>query len=239
MSSRREKIKKFIIVAVFWGVLTISFAFFGTLIVLKANGYHLNLKTWELSKTGMIVLDADPSGTLILNGSPYKKQGFPVKISSLSAGAYNIQIVTADYQSWERNISVSYGRASIYDRIKLFKTVAIETNAPENMTLENLTTESKNYQSGLVVSGSEIFFNEALVTRFSQDIASAVMMPDNYHVVVQLANEVRVVDLDGSNNKLLFTLLAAQETPLSFRQSGNIVLYWDYTQSKAMGRIVR
>ncbi len=238
MSAKIQRIKNITIIIGFWSILIVSFIFFSTLIVLKANGYQLNVKTGKFIKTGMIVLDADPQGTIKLDGKVLRKQGYPNRIGNLIPGSYDIEVGTPNYQTWEKTIAVSFGQASVYDHIKLFRQSALDTNAPSDLTLLELTTESKNYQGNLQVIGSEVFLNDTLVTRFSQNVSTAVLFPDDYHLVFQIANEIRVIDLDGSNNKLLFELPNDLPTQISFRQGGNLVIYWDNISQSSKAKIV-
>lgn len=239
MQAKAGKIKKLFLVGLFWALLIISFCFFSSIIILKANGYSVNISTWEIKKTGMIVLDADPRGTIIMDAKQLKNQHFPSRISNLNEGTYNIEITQPGYQSWERVISVVRGQASVFNHILLFKDVPSETNAPQQLTATEVAAEMTGYQAGLTVNGTEIFWQNKLVTRFSQNVAGAVSYPDSAHIVFQVGDQIRVMDLDGTNNKLLFKIETPEPTSLSFRQGGSIVVYWDTKDSKAKAFIVR
>jgi hypothetical protein len=238
MKAKLEKARKLFLVGFFWAILIVSFVFFSGLIILKANGYKVNINTWELKKTGMIVLDADPHGTIMFDGKALKNQRFPSKISNLNEGTYTIDVTQPGYQSWERVVAVEAGQASVFDQILLFKESPSPTNAPVTLTAEALAAEMKNYQTDLVINGTEISYQNNLVTRFSQNIAGAVVYPDSAHIVFQVNDQIRVMDLDGTNNKLLFKINSAQPTSLSFRQGGDLVIYWDAANSKALARII-
>jgi|GEM_PF-787443 hypothetical protein len=238
MKPRKEKVKKLILSIVFWGLLIGSFLFFSALIILKANGYQFNVQTWKINKTGMIVLNADPQGKIYLDGKALRKPDYPAKIGGLSPGIYDLEITNPNYQSWQESIAVNYGEASVYDHILLFKSNASDTNAPADLTLDRLTAESKNYQNNLNILGSEIYYKGSLITRFSQNVSTAVVYPDGFHILFQTGQQIRIIDIDGSNNKLLFDLPSDQATQLSFRQGGNLVIYWDTLSSSAKAKIV-
>lgn len=237
--TRRQKIKNFTLSLVFWGVLCISFLFFSSLIMLKANGYQLNWKTWKFSKTGMIILDGNPSGTIFLDGVAIKKQGYPNKLSNLRSGTYEIKVQAGQYQTWSKNIDVEAGQANVYGHILLFKTGAIDATVPSNLTADELAAESKNLAMDIKIIDSEIFYQDHLLTRFSSAILSAVMFSDNQHLVFQQGRQIRVMDLDGSNNKLLFELTSEAPTSLSFRSNGSILVYVDTTNSTIKAKTIR
>jgi len=237
--TRRQKIKKITFSLVFWGILSISFLFFSSLIVLKANGYQLNWKTWKLSETGMIVLNGSPAGTIFLDGAAVKKQGYPNKISNLRAGTYEIKIQSGNFQTWSKNITVEGGQASSSEHILLFKTGPTDISPPDNLTADELAAESKNLATDIKIVDSEIFYQDHLLTRFSSALLSAVMFPDNQHIVFQQGRQIRAMDLDGSNNKLLFELISEAPTSLSFRSNGSILVYLDTTNSTVRAKTIR
>ncbi|MBM2820846.1 MAG: hypothetical protein HW405_606, partial [Candidatus Berkelbacteria bacterium] len=68
-----ERIRKKILSIIFWGFLFVSFVFFATLIILKANGYQLNWNNWNIIETGMIVIDGQPKDVDIKMNQKYFK----------------------------------------------------------------------------------------------------------------------------------------------------------------------
>jgi hypothetical protein len=134
---------------------------------------------------------------------------------------------------------VTSGQASTYENILLFKTNLTDADPPNGLTLDELSTESKDLQNDLEIADTELFYQNKFLTRFSSTILSAVMFPDQQHIVFQLGKQIRVMDLDGSNNKLLFELDSVTPTPLAFRGNGSILIYYDTTSSSIKAKTIR
>ena len=231
------RIKKRILFVIFWITLVTSFLFSAFLILLKANGYQLNYKNWKIIQTGMIILSGDPNAAQVtING---RKLGhLPIRLTNLSPGNYEVTIVLPGYSLWQRKIRVEEGKASSFQNITLFFKQAKEYLInEENLTAENLSQEATRYTRELKISGAEIFFEEKLVTRFSQNVLAASLYPDNKHIVFQTGKEIRVVELDGSNNSLLFSLNSSEPTVVSFRDNGREIIYLD--QGKIAAKTIR
>ena len=233
MKKFSKKLKKILLISVFWGILSLSFLFFAFLIILKANGYQLNYPSWKIIKTGMIVLNGDPKDVTIKMNNKILKSGFPKRISNLSVGTYEIIVSHENYQEWYKVIKVDPGIAIIYDNIILFKETPEEQTLPENIKAEKLGAEYANAAQDLTIKDSEMYWRENLITRFSQKILAASFYPGNKHIIYQIQNELRVIDLDGSNNKLLITLSNAEPSMFGFRNNGAEILYLDEGMIKA------
>jgi len=233
MRKLTNRIKKLLLISIFWGILSLSFLFFAFLIVLKANGYQLNYKTGHIIKTGMIILDGEPRDVTIQMNGKDLKTGFPKRISNLPAGNYKITISHDKYQGWSKAIRVDSGIAIIYEDITLFREKAEDANLQELITIDKLSTEYTSSANDLTIKDTEIYYRENLVTRFSQKILAAALYLDNKHIVCQISNEVRVIDLDGSNNKLLFNLVSSEPSMFAFRNNGSTTLYLDEGGIKA------
>jgi len=211
----------------------LSFLFFAFLIVLKANGYQLNYQNWKIIKTGMIVLNGDPKDVTIKMNNKILKGGLPKRISNLAAGTYEITISHKDYQGWDKVIKVDSGLAATYSDIILFKDVPEEQALPENTNIEKLGAEYTNATRDLTIKEREIYFRENLITRFSQKVLALAFYPDNKHIIYQIQNELRVIDLDGSNNKLLITLAATEPSIFTFINNDATIIYLDEGTIKA------
>lgn len=233
MKKFSKKLKKILLISLFWGILSLSFLFFAFLILLKANGYQLNYQNWKIIKTGMIVLGGDPKDVTIKINNKVLKGGLPERISNLPAGTYEITISHQDYQDWGKVIKLDPGIAIVYDDIILFKAAPEDQVLPENINIEKLGAEYTNAARDLTIKDSEIYWRENLITRFSQKILAASFYPDNKHIIYQIQNKLRVIDLDGSNNRLLVTLSNAEPSIFGFRNNGATILYLDEGVIKA------
>lgn len=233
---RLKSIKTKILFIIFWTVLIVSFIFSAFLILLKANGYQLNYKNWKIIRTGMIILDGDPrSAQVTING---RKMGdLPVKLGNLSPGNFNVDIAADNYSPWQRIVRVEQGKAASFQNIILFLKDGKDILVPEAFTLDQLNQEFNRYSRDLKINGSEIYFKEQLVTRFSQNVLAASLYPDEEHIIFQLEKEIRIVELDGGNNTLLFLLSTMQPSLITYQDNGRSIIYLD--QNKILGKTIR
>lgn len=228
----KSRFVKNLLFTIFWGLLSISFIFFASLIILKANGFKLNWRTWKIAKTGMINLSGHPEDVQIkVNSKQY--YGLPKKISELEPKTYNIEVSKPSYSSWQKQVKIEPGKTTSFESVILFKTEPEEVNPPQSYSLEQFQQDFRESSKDLKVTGSEVFYQDKLVTRFGTNISSAVLYPDKNHLVFLSGNEIRVIDLDGSNNRLLVSLNPAGTTPIVFQNNGSIILYLEAGKLKA------
>ncbi len=229
------KIKKTFYFLIFWGLLIVSFLFFSTLIVLKANGYQLNWHYWKVIKTGIIVLEGEPRDVNIKVNQKYLIN-LPLRLANVSPGSYEVTVSKTGYHSWQKSFDVPSGKAAIFNDIILFREDPSVTPAP-NLTPQQVVNEYQDRTQSIEIKGNEIFYQGNLVTRFGSQILAAAIYPDNQHFVVQLGNEIRVIDLDGTNNILLFNLAVQEPTAITFRDNGRTIIFLDNGQIEA--RVIR
>jgi hypothetical protein len=209
----------------------------GSAVHLKANGWQLNYRTWQLVKTGMVSLNGEPRGSKIqINGKDYS-QALPAKIRYLLPDYYDITVSNDKYQSWQQTIQVQSGKASIYPYITLFLANPEDVTVPESVSKEKIQEDYLKQSQDLKISNEEIYWNDKFITRFSQKVLGAITYSDNNHIVFQQNDEIRVIDIDGSNNKLLFKLNSFQPTPFSITSNGKTIYYLD--QDKISGKSIR
>lgn len=199
--------KRRIYFVIFWVLLISSFIFFATILILMANGYHINKSNFTLEKTGMIVINGNLKDvTVTLNGKD-KVVSLPTKFTKLFPGRYEVGISKDGYNSWDDSISLEGGQAVILNNVILYLTNPdiIDQGADEkavNRVKASYDTQKK--QINLI--GNEIWYNNKFITRFSQPILSAIFDTNNKHFYVQIGKEIRVLDEDGGNNSLISKL---------------------------------
>ncbi|MCL5407175.1 MAG: PEGA domain-containing protein [Patescibacteria group bacterium] len=230
----KKEIKTKATLGIFWFVLITSFIIVAIGIQLKANGYKINWKTLKLVQTGMISLDSVPDSAQVKINGKTDSQTLPRKIRDLAPGYYDVIISAPGYQPWQKTILVQPGKASLYQYIVLFLEKPEEAVVPTGITNENLKNDFQSQSQNLKISSSEIYFQDKLVTRSSQNIAGAILYPDNNHIVFQQNNEIRAVDTDGSNNLLLFKLSASTSSSFILKNNGKTIYYLD--QDKILGK---
>lgn len=210
---------------IFWTVILCSFIFFAFLLVLKANGFQLNYRTWRITKTGLIILAGEPRGANVRMNFQTLRGTLPVKISNLIEGDYEITVLARNYQEWQKVIHVEPGQTSNYPNILLFFQEPKDALVDEGLTLKALKKDANNLRQGVRIINSELYWQDQLVSRFSQEVLIAYIYPGKKHLLFQVEDELRIIDLDGSNNLLLFRLSSSEPTLVTFRENGAIVIF--------------
>ncbi|MBM2821246.1 MAG: hypothetical protein HW405_1006, partial [Candidatus Berkelbacteria bacterium] len=77
------------------------------------------------------------------------------------------------------------------------------------------------------INETEIFWQDNLISRFGSKILAASFYPDSKHIIFQEATEIRIIDLDGSNNVLLVSLKSNEPTAFTFQNNGKTLIYLD------------
>lgn len=222
---------------IFWLVVIVSFLLSIGFILMKANGWNLNFKTGKISQTGMISLSGDIANPQIkLNGKLYGNN-LPLKITNLAQGYYDVAIEKENYLSWQKTIPVEEGKAALFRNILLFLKEPQEAAVPSNITQEVLDKEYQNQSAKIKIAGSEIFYNNIMVSRFSQNIAGAIIYPDEAHLIFQTGDEIDIIELDGGNNQPLVKLSSNLPTRFFLRDNGRTLYYLD--GEKIFGRLIR
>lgn len=222
---------------IFWLVVIVSFLLSIGFILMKANGWNLNFKTGKISQTGMISLSGDIANPQIkLNGKLYGNN-LPLKITNLAQGYYDVAIEKENYLSWQKTVPVEEGKAALFRNILLFLKEPQEAAVPSNITQEVLDKEYQNQSAKIKIAGSEIFYNNIMVSRFSQNIAGAIIYPDEAHLIFQTGDEIDIIELDGGNNQPLVKLSSNLPTRFFLRDNGRTLYYLD--GEKIFGRLIR
>jgi len=199
-----KKRYKFIL---FWIFLTISFSMLAAVLILEAYGYRFNRDTWKLESTGVILLDGQPRQVKVtVNGKANEDITLPVRLPKLLPGQYEISIGKTDYQTWTKTLSLSGGQAIDEDKIQLFYANPKITESTKRLTLKELQSDFKSQSSNIEVKNNEIWYDEKLVTRFSQKPLGVILTNDRNHFIFQLNKELGVIELDGTNYHKLAAL---------------------------------
>lgn len=207
-----------------WIFLIVSFSVFAAILVLEAYGYRVNRETWTLQPTGVIVLDGQPRRVeILLNGQLSSDQDLPVKLSKLLPGQYDITLNKTDYQTWSKTFTLAGGQAIEDKHIQLFLNEPKVAESARKTTLKELQNDFKNQAGDLVLKDNEIWLNEKLVTRFSQKPLGAVLINYRSQIIFQSGNELRAMDIDGTNNIKLITL--PNDTAVAFALYGDKLVY--------------
>lgn len=221
--------KKKIYFGIFWVVLITSFIFFATLLILIANGYHFNRKTFTLQKTAMLKIEGQPDGVLISLNGQTKTTNLPTKYTQLYPGHYDLTVSKLEYHPWNHSYDLLGGQAVVIENLTLFKKEPLITRLSLDDKLVNrIKKDSLAQKEQVVVKDNEIWQQNKLITRFSRPLSGALYDTANQYYFVQLGDEIHAIANDGTND----TLIAKVSTNLAITMSvnGQTLYYLEDTQ---------
>jgi hypothetical protein len=237
MNNRRTKLLPKIVLGQLGVALII--AILGFSVLFYAEGYRINFKTWEVSRIGILYVSSIPKSASVYVNNTFRKTKTPFNIS-LDPGVYTVQIQKKGYVSWEKNVKVESTKVSSFENIVLFKNniepqeiIDQKKIASINEPISILSGANK----GLYYNSHEIWVNNSIVARFSEEIQRAVWYSDNNHVVYQQGNKLRIIQLDGTYDLELISL--SNETPTNFAVSDNGNELYFYDNGKYYSAIIR
>jgi len=209
-----------------WTLIVTSFLFFATVLILEAYGYRLDVRTWRIEPTGTIIIDGLPRQAQLRVNNELKPEDLPVKLAKLLPGAYEISLSRNNYQTWSKTFNLQGGQAIEIKRVLLFLNEPKPAETTRNLALAELQKNFLNQSQPIKMQGNEIWYQEKLVTRFSALPTGAILTNERNHIIFQLGRELRVMDLDGTNNFRLITLYS-DETVAFALFADNLMLDFD------------
>lgn len=228
MNNTHKKLKTKLKFIFFWIFLILSFSFFATLLILEANGLYFNAKNYSIQKTGLISLNGMPKNDIkfYLNDK-LLKTSFPVRITKIFPGRYELLITKDGFYDWRQAWVINPNQAFENIKVVLFykqpKIVSIDEN---KISLPRVQDKFKTQSTGINVKNeSEIWIKENILTRFSGKITGAIITSDSFHIIFQENDELKVMDIDGTNINSLVKLTNID--PTSFYNAQNKLVYID------------
>lgn len=208
-----------------WIFLIVSFSILAVFLLLEAYGYRVDRQNWRIEQTATIVLNGTPRQVNIsVNRNLPPDQILPATISKLLPGEYEIIIAKEGYQTWTHSVRLAGGQAVEFDKITLFLTEPKIAESERKLSLADVQQDYTSQSNNLDIRENEIYYQDKLVTRTSSKILGAILTPDRYHIIYQEKAELRVMDLDGTNNIKLITL--PNDSKISFALYNNKNLVW-------------
>ncbi len=112
----------------FFYSLVVVFIVVGVLLALAANGLVIDLKNWQIERTGAIFLRYSPqSAQVYLNGTLQNvSPGFlssGVFLSNLAPGEYSVRLVRSGFTDWTKGLTVTPGLVAAASEIELWPKV--------------------------------------------------------------------------------------------------------------------
>ena len=212
-------------------------AFLAFSILYYAEGYRINRRNFRVAKTGVVFLASYPKGASVYLDGVLEDSKTPYT-NNLLPGFYYVVIKKSGFQDWSTSFRIDAGFVDSYKSIIMFKSEIVPQRLNDQAKIDMVNSPS----DALAVSSSdrllvnndyEIWQGNNLITRFSEPILGAKWYSGRGHIVFQQANEIRVIDKNGSNNILLVTLKDDQPTAFAISSNGNELYFYDSGQYSA------
>lgn len=216
-----------------WLIFTIIVLSIAAYLILTANGYKINYQARTIQKIGMIYLKTVPENVSIYLDQKLIASKTPLKINDLLSGRYEVKISKDEYWDWQKTFQVEAGMTEDDENIELFlknpKSLPVSDN--EKQDLSRLMDEWP--PKGLEIkSGSEIWFNDVFITRFSYNINRVSWYTDLKHILLQGDKKILIMEADGKNITELVNLSSDQTSDFISIEQGQQLLYSDGEEIK-------
>mgnify|MGYP001564906783 CR=1 FL=1 len=201
----------------------------GISIIFYAHGYKFNFKNFKIIKTGIIYVSSEQrEANLYVNGVLVAPK-LPFAYGCLP-GFYNLEIKKDGYQSWKSRIQVTAEKVSSFDYIVLFKNnISKEQTSDAGVINQLISPNDELFRSNNTIyyNDYEIWEGQNLVARFSKPINRAIWFSDNYHIIYQQGDEIRVIEKTGTNDTFLIRLENNAITNFDISSNGNELYFKD------------
>lgn len=216
-----------------WVIILLVIVCVAAYLIIFANGYKINYRSWKIEKTGMIYLKSEPKEVEVWINGELKSDKTPYKYAEIFPGKYELRLVKYGFTDWSYTFEVEPGMVSSNNYIKLFLSTP-ENLIPNQAEIDSLDRLAQEREAkGLIIKNeNEIWFNDVLITRFSQPIKKVVWHPDLKHIFFQIGKEIRIMEPDGSNNTKLIGLESDKVSTFVPLESGKYLLYRDGDSTK-------
>jgi hypothetical protein len=194
-----------------WFIMVSSFTIVGFLLVTKAMGYRYNMPVGRWQKTGMVIVSADPrSSKLRLDGQSYLITQ-DTRIPHLLPGKYRLQVSKTGYQPWMETVIIDPGYVAHLETVSLFLEEPIPAATSER-AIELLANPPVN--DTVRITEGEIWYRTQFVSRFVTPPSNAVLYSTGKHVLYALGKQIRITEINGSHDFLLYERTNDNATPL-------------------------
>lgn len=200
-------------------------------ILFYAEGYRFNYKNLRISRTGVLYVVVSPKNAEVLLNGKVESDKLPFSANLIPA-RYNVSVTRDGYSSWSAYAKIESNLVSSYKNVVLFKQNPVISELHDsdiinrlNSPIDDLAIKDSN---GLSSDSYEIWVDNNLVTRFSEPIAKVIWYTvDDQHIIYQQKNQIRVIEVSGTNDTLLVTLSSEDPTNLILNNKGDELYYRD------------
>jgi len=97
------------------------------MLILYTAGFRYNFKKTQLTKTGALVIDSEPSGAFVYLNEQKIKSKTPVRLNNILPDEYSIKIEKSGYFPWNKKLNILTQETTFAEDIVLFKKSVPET----------------------------------------------------------------------------------------------------------------
>jgi len=213
-----------------WALMIGSFLLLSSLLLTTASGYRFNTQSGRFQKTSFLKIRTEPRDvTVSLQGNQVAVKT-PWERKRLFPGSYEIKVEKSGYHTWSKILTIEPSQALVLDDVVLFKQALPQEASPE----EAKTLDKTSPPDDLYFQGGEIFSAERIITRLSRDVLAVAWYPNRHYVAYQIDSEIRIVELDGSNDLKLVDLENNRPAKFNFESNGELFFYQDGARHKKL-----
>lgn len=219
-------------------IYTIRYVFYVIIIVavsayliLLTYGYRINWQNRTLQKVSAMYIASIPQDVKVFIDSKEVSNTTPLKVTNLFPGRYDVRIENDLYETWDKTLNVKSDYVPQEQDIVLILKDRKETEMSDNekKTYEDFFQNEdkvKESQKNLYIKdNNELYFDNVLISRFSQEIKNAVWYADKKHIIYQLNDQIYFMDTDGTNNIELAKLSSNDKANFISSGEGKYLIY--------------
>lgn len=220
--------KLYVLRYVFYVVIILAVSAY---LILLTYGYRVNWSNLSMQKTSVIYVASIPQSVNVYINDRLMGDVTPLRYNYVFPGQYDVRLENPLYESWTKTFDVKEDLVSQDpDVILILKDKKnIDITASEKEMYQKSFADTSNINKnnlGIVVKNkNEIYFNDAYVTRFSDEVKNIIWFVDKKHFIYQLHEKIYFMDSDGTNVKLLTVLPGPEKADLLSADDGKYLVY--------------
>jgi hypothetical protein len=177
----------------------------GTLALgLESFGYHLNPKTGELGRDGLVFLSSRPGGADIYLNGERKNQQTAARLI-LPAGDYAIELREEGYRSWHRDISLKGGSIERLVYPVLFPQELEARDVQLYGKLPELATQSPDRRWLVVLKPESLTQFDVFDLNSDRAASRAISLPEGVLSASEQSHKLTLVEWSSDNRRVLLS----------------------------------
>lgn len=224
---KHSGVSSFLIRALFFTV----FCIVALTAIIYSLGYNIDWQRFRIKETGIIHLNSSVGAlNARVQADGVIKENLPASFTKMPAGHYRATIQKSGFISWSKNFEVNSGKVAIWENVILIKKNITSRAAQASEILQLNRQIDEPLDETIMIKNNELWLDNRLVTRFSDNIIHAIWYPDGAHLVYQIKNKIKIIEIDGKNETELVILSTDNPSTFRFLSKGKELLYQDNDQ---------